>query len=212
MTGAGPPGETPRTPHPLRALSIGTAIAAVLAVLLFVGLARSSPVGPTSGSSLRPVPSTGGVVPVGSPAPDFTLPALSGGPPVNLDALGRDRHRAVVLNFFASWCEPCRQETPLLAHTAAASRAKGSSVQFIGVDVHDPTAQARRFVSQSGVGYPVAIDRTLAVTSGLYGLTGQPQTFFINRSGVVMGHVLGPLDASTLAVWLDRLSGPAPAS
>ena len=56
---------------------------------------------------------------------------------MDLDALGKDRHRPVILNFFASWCGPCQQETPLLARTAAAEQAKGSPIQFIGVDSLD---------------------------------------------------------------------------
>jgi cytochrome c biogenesis protein CcmG/thiol:disulfide interchange protein DsbE len=145
------------------------------------------------------------VVAVGDQAPGFTLPSLHGGTPVDLDALGKDRHRPVVLNFFASWCGPCQKETPLLARTADAEQAKGSSIQFVGVDVADPPANAIAFVKQSGLDYPIGADSELRVTSGLYGLDGEPNTFFVNGSGTVIGHQIGALDQSELDGWLHKL-------
>ncbi len=182
----------------MRALLIGCVVAAALAVFLFVGLgttSRSQPSGP--------------VVPVGSVAPTFTLPSLSGGAPVDLEALGPARHRPVVLNFFASWCTDCRSETPLLARAASAERASGSTVQFIGVDTSDQRLAAVPFVQQAGVTYPVAVDSNLEVTSVRYGLYGDPQTFFIGADGRVEGHVEGALSRSVLEGWLHRLAGSA---
>ena len=186
-------------PRRLRALLIGTVIATGLAVFLFVGLPRSS----GSGSG----PGSGPLVGIGSVAPNFSLPALNGGPPTTLDALGRARHRPVVLNFFASWCIPCQKETPLLARAAAAGTAKGSKVQFVGVDVADTPADAIPFVKQSGLTYPIGADATLRVTADLYGLNGEPNTFFIDASGHVIGHVIGAVTQPGLDRWLHRLAG-----
>jgi cytochrome c biogenesis protein CcmG, thiol:disulfide interchange protein DsbE len=161
---------------------------------LFVGLRPTS----GSGSGSRPV------VAVGSEAPDFTLPSLTGGPAVTLDALGKNRHHPVVLNFFASWCVPCIQETPLLARTAHAEQAKGSAVQFIGVDTLDPTSSAIPFVQGAGITYPVGTDDG-RVSSGLYGLDGDPQTFFLDAEGTVVSHVRGALTAPELQQWLHRI-------
>jgi cytochrome c biogenesis protein CcmG, thiol:disulfide interchange protein DsbE len=183
-------------PRRVRALLVGTAIAAVLAVVLFVGL------GTRSGSS-------GGVASVGSTAPSFTIPSLLGGAPVDLDALGPNRGRPVVLNFFASWCIPCRQETPLLARTAKTEKARGGKAQFVGVDVADPKADAVAFVHQAGITYPVGTDSDLNVAQSLYGLTGEPSTFFIDSSGKIVGHVIGPVTAPELTNWLHRLNAPA---
>lgn len=177
----------------MRSLIIGVVIAAVLAVVLFIGLG--------TGSS-----SSGQVAAVGSTAPDFTIPALLGGAPVHLAGLGSDRGKPVVLNFFASWCIPCQQETPLLAKTAKTESAKGSDVQFVGVDVADPKANAVAFVHQAGITYPVGTDENLNVAESLYGLTGQPNTFFIDSSGKVVGRVIGPVTASDLTSWLHRLN------
>lgn len=193
---AGPDAAPPvRRPRRLRALLIGCALAAVLAVVLFVGVGS----GRKNGTTLAPA--APGTVP-----PNFTLPRLGGGPPVTLDALGVDRHRPVVLNFFASWCGPCRQETPLLARTAAKLRAEHSPVQFIGVDTNDPTADGLAFVRASGVTYPVGADRSTRVSYSLYALDGLPDTFFINAQGVVVAHVLGALTPATLDHWLGVLT------
>jgi len=184
-------------PRRLRALLIGTVIATALAVFLFVGLARRSGPGPGSGP----------VVGIGSVAPNFSLPSLTGGPPTTLDQLGRARHRPVVLNFFASWCIPCQKETPLLARAAAAGTAKGSKVQFVGVDVADTPADAIPFVEHSGLTYPIGADATLRVTADRYGLNGEPNTFFIDASGHVIGHVIGAVTQPGLDRWLHRLAG-----
>jgi cytochrome c biogenesis protein CcmG/thiol:disulfide interchange protein DsbE len=181
----------------LRALLIGSVIALALAIFLFFGLGTAP--GKSSGSGL--------VVPIGSLAPDFTLPSLTGGRPVNLDALGPDRRHPVVLNFFASWCAPCQKETPLLAQAADAERAKGSLVQFVGVDVADPPSDAIPFVHRTGITYPIGTDADLTVTAGLYGLNGEPNTFFIDESGHVLGHVIGALTEPQLQGWLHRLGG-----
>jgi cytochrome c biogenesis protein CcmG/thiol:disulfide interchange protein DsbE len=177
-------------------LIIGLVIAAVLAVVLFVGLG--------TGSS-----SSNQVAAVGSTAPQFTIPSLLGGSQVNLTALGSGRGRPVVLNFFASWCIPCQQETPLLAETAKTAEAKGSKVQFVGVDVADPRENALAFVQQAGITYPVGTDSNLYVAETLYGLTGQPNTFFIDSSGKIAGHVIGPVNATELESWLHRLDAQA---
>ena len=63
-------------------------------------------------------------------------------------------------------------------------------MQFVGVDVADDPSSALAFVQQSGIPYPVGVDRTLRVTSVLYGLNAQPNTFFIDASGKVIGHHL----------------------
>ena len=172
-------------------------MAAALALFLFVGLGPSST---NSGTG------TGGVVPVGSTAPNFTLPPVVAGLPVTLDALGKQRHRPVILNFFASYCVPCQQETPLLASTAAAERAKGSVLQFVGVDAAD-SANGSSFVRQSGITYPVGGDNDLRVTASVYGLNAEPQSFFIDESGVVIGHAYGALSTAKLDSWIHRLVG-----
>lgn len=194
-------GRTPVSPQRrLRALLIGTVIAIGLAVFLFVGLGKKAT--PPAGQQSV-------AVGVGSTAPDFTLQSLLGGPDVHLAALGVDRHRPVVLNFFASWCVPCQEETPLLAKTATDLQAKGSLIQFVGVDVADPPAKALPFVRSAGITYPIGMDPDLQVTADLYGLNGEPNTFFIDADGHVIGHVIGAVSEPSFSAWLRRLGGPS---
>ena len=190
---------TTAPPRRLRAFLIGLVLAAALAVFLFVGLGATSTSGKDAG--------TGGVVPVGSTAPDFTLPSVLGAAPVNLYALGKHRHHPVILNFFASWCVPCRTETPLLASTARAEQAKGSVLQFVGVDGNDQPSDAIPFIHQSGITYPVGQDAILRVTADTYGLLAEPNTFFIDESGTVVGHISGPVSKAELDAWIHRLAG-----
>ncbi len=82
-------------------------------------------------------------------------------------------------------------------------------MQFVGVDVADPKANAVAFVHQAGITYPVGTDGNLNVAESLYGLTGQPNTFFIDSSGKVVGRVIGPVTASDLTSWLHRLNNQA---
>jgi cytochrome c biogenesis protein CcmG/thiol:disulfide interchange protein DsbE len=183
-----------QSPRRLRSLIVGVVIAGLLAVFLFVILRpESNQANPALG--------------VGDTAPTFSLPRLGGGPPVNLDALGVDRHKPVILNFFASWCIPCQEETPMLGQAATAAKAAGSPVQFIGVDVNDPSSNALNFVRQSGVTYPVGSDLTLKVTSVDYALNAQPNTFFIDGSGKIIGQHQGALTKAELAQWMKRLTG-----
>jgi len=192
-----PLASTPRPPRRLRAFLIGLVLAAALAVFLFVGL----------GTGSNSTKGTGGVVPVGSAAPNFVLPSVLGGAPVDLHALGVDRHHPVVLNFFASWCIPCRKETPLLAATARSEQAKGSVLQFVGVDSADKPSDAVPFITQSGITYPVGQDAALHVSADVYGLSGYPSTFFIDETGTVVGHVIGPVSKVELDRWIHKLVG-----
>jgi cytochrome c biogenesis protein CcmG/thiol:disulfide interchange protein DsbE len=123
----------------------------------------------------------------GSAAPGFTLSRLDGGGSVDLAAL---RGKPVVLNFWASWCIPCKAEAKVLEQAWKSYRGRG--VVFVGVDYHDLASDARRFVAAHGLTFPMVRDGSGAVGSR-YGITGVPETYVVDRRGDVVLHVPGPI-------------------
>jgi cytochrome c biogenesis protein CcmG/thiol:disulfide interchange protein DsbE len=118
------------------------------------------------------------------PVPELTLLALDG-PPISLAAL---RGHPVILNFWASWCIPCRDEAPLLEDTWRDFRAQGLLV--IGVDTQDLEAPARAFLHEFHITYPTLRDPDGSVARR-FGATGVPETFFIERDGRIHGKFPG---------------------
>jgi cytochrome c biogenesis protein CcmG/thiol:disulfide interchange protein DsbE len=95
----------------------------------------------------------------------------------------------IVLNFWASWCVPCRQEAPLLQRTWGA-QARPRGVLFLGLDMQDLTDDARSFLREFHIDYLNIRDPSNTVARR-YGLTGIPETYFISPRGRVVGHVIG---------------------
>lgn len=136
---------------------------------------------------------------VGGPAPTFSLRRLSGGGDLSLASF---RGKTVVLNFFASWCGPCKREAPALEKVWREYRSRG--VVVLGVDSGDATGDARRFLSVHDITYPIVSDP--AESQALrYGIPGLPVTFVINRVGrVVGGEILGPVSDHPYAQTFQR--------
>lgn len=131
-------------------------------------------------------------------APDFTLPLFSG----EQLRLADLRGTPVVVNFWASWCPPCRQEAPLLERTWRAYRPRG--VTFVGVDVWDTEQDARKFLRDFDITFPTGPDPRGQITID-YGLAGIPETFFIDRRGQVTRKWIGPFTEETLRAFLDEI-------
>ena len=128
---------------------------------------------------------------IGKPAPDFTLGRLDRAGSLQLSSL---RGKVVVLNFWASWCQPCKLEAPDLA---ASAKKWSGRVVVLGVDVNDPSGDARGFMRKYGITYPIVHDNK-NVTSPKYGLTGLPETFFLDRRGRIVSHVISGIKAADL--------------
>jgi cytochrome c biogenesis protein CcmG, thiol:disulfide interchange protein DsbE len=139
-----------------------------------------------------------------APAPvaakPFTLAAL--GDASRQVSLAAYAGRPVIVNFFASWCVPCQQETPLLARFYAAHHGQ---VKIIGIDSNDTTATALKFVQAQHVSYPVAADPFPAKTATSYGVLALPQTFFLNGRHQIVRHIAGGVTAKELAAWVAQL-------
>jgi len=126
---------------------------------------------------------------VGAVAPTFTLRRLDGPGKVSLASF---RGRPVVLNFWASWCNPCKGEATVLERDWTRYRDRG--VVFLGVDYHDLAPDARRFVSAHALTFPMLQDGSGQVT-GRYGVSQVPETYVLNRQGRIVAHLAGPITA-----------------
>jgi thiol-disulfide isomerase/thioredoxin len=111
------------------------------------------------------------------------------------------RGTPVVVNVWASWCGPCREEAPALA---AASTQYGDRVQFLGLDVLDAKPDARAFIEESGWSYPSLYDQTGAIRDHL-GLLGQPVTIFYDSEGNVVQTHVGAIEPDELTRQLEAL-------
>lgn len=157
-------------------------VVAALVVVLALGLSHPTP---------APAPTL-----VGREAPPITIRASDGRSVATAELLGRP----VVLNFWASWCDPCRSEAPVLA-SGARSRP---DIAFVGAAIQDDAENAAGFVSRYAVPYPAGV--IIAGSYLRYGVTAPPETFFIDGHGRIAARHIGPLDSELLAGYLDQLA------
>ncbi|MEW5956692.1 MAG: TlpA disulfide reductase family protein [Chloroflexota bacterium] len=130
---------------------------------------------------------------VGQPAPDFSLKTLDGDRITLSDLQGQP----VIINFWASWCYPCRLEMPELERTYQTHQADGLTVLGINVTTQDTLTEAQAFVAEFTPSFPILLDETGDVTTR-YGVRGIPTSYFIDRRGIVTHVHLGALNAGQL--------------
>jgi cytochrome c biogenesis protein CcmG/thiol:disulfide interchange protein DsbE len=161
----------------------------------------------TSNGGLGTAAGPGQAVAVDTPAPDFDLPLLAEGEgTLSLSSLRGD---VVVLNFWATWCIPCRDEMPGLQATWERYRQEG--VRFVGVNALDDRASAVAFAKDLGITYPSVFDPS-GTLSDDYRLVGFPSTFVIDRAGVIRVEFHGYVDEQSLTEAIeDVLAMSAPA-
>jgi cytochrome c biogenesis protein CcmG/thiol:disulfide interchange protein DsbE len=155
-------------PVPLAVVGVVVALVALLAY----GLASNEPDGGDAGDR----------------APELELPRLSG---EGRGSLADYRGQVVVLNFWASWCDPCRDESPLLQRWHERIEKRGGTV--LGIDALDEVGRARAFVDEYGLSYPMLRDGEGA-TRESFGILGFPETFVIDREGRIAAVQRGPVD------------------
>ena len=166
-------------------------------------------VGAVLGSGLGKDPELVDTPLIGEPAPDLTLPYLEREGSLDLRSL---RGQIVVVNFWASWCVPCREEQPTLA--AAADTYSGTGVTFVGIGYQDQRGPAVGFLDElgRGKGYQYVTDpgSRAAMEFGVFGI---PETFFLDGAGTIVAKVTGKVDPRLLTAALDDIrAGRRPAS
>jgi cytochrome c biogenesis protein CcmG, thiol:disulfide interchange protein DsbE len=155
-------------------------ITGLVAIFVVAAVAVSLATSGTGGSPPAPV------------AAGFTLDSLTA--PGQHITLSQYQGKPLIVNFWASWCEPCQQETPLLARWYTGQHGH---VIIVGLDENDTAASALQFAKAKGVSYPIGVDPQLAAANA-YGVTGLPQTFFLNAQHRIVDHVLGAVTQADL--------------
>lgn len=132
------------------------------------------------------------------PAPDFEITTFDG----ELLKLSDLRGKVVMIDFWASWCPPCRREAPVLAEVYELYR--GMPVEFIGIDVWDAEADALAYLDRYGIQYPNGPDKDGSITVD-YGVGGIPEKLFVTREGILVKKIIGPMDSRSLTEIIDEL-------
>ena len=131
-------------------------------------------------------------------APQFSIPLFSGG----TFSLADQRGKVVVVNFWASWCVPCRDEAPVLESTWRKYKDRG--VVFVGVDYVDTEKEALAFLKEFDITYPNGPD-IHEEASHAYRIQGVPETYFVGKDGQLYGNYIGPIDVPTLSSRIEEL-------
>ncbi|GAB4528452.1 MAG: hypothetical protein Fur0018_14550 [Anaerolineales bacterium] len=137
------------------------------------------------------------------PAPDFTLHTFDG-QDITLSDL---RGQVVVINFWASWCPPCREEAPYLEQTWRKYKDRG--VVFLGVDYVDTEPEARAYIAEFDITYPNGPDLQTRISQA-YNMQGVPETFFVAKDGTLRGVHIGPLVPPQLDNKIEELLAETP--
>jgi cytochrome c biogenesis protein CcmG/thiol:disulfide interchange protein DsbE len=135
---------------------------------------------------------------VGAAAPDFVLPGLDGESVALADFAGKP----TVVNFWASWCHPCRKEFPLLK--AARAKHARDGLEVIGVSYRDIASDGRAFVADQGADWAFARDPDGKLAAA-YGVRAVPQTFFVDADGTVVSRVFGITSAQDLEAEIQKI-------
>jgi cytochrome c biogenesis protein CcmG/thiol:disulfide interchange protein DsbE len=177
----------PKTFFRKSALAIAALIAFGFLALLVWGMLNKEPITGLSGVTM-----------VNRPAPDFILTTFKGTTISPEDLRGKP----VVINFWASWCPPCRVEAPLLERTWRAYKNRG--LIFLGVNIQDRKEDALNYIREFNITYPNGPDPTGEIAIN-YGVSGLPVTFFVSRKGEVVRRWVGAVEKSVLSGSIEEI-------
>ncbi len=179
--------------QPRRSLLPFAIVVAVGVIVIVLGVVFTSRFGTDPSLTASPL--------IGQPAPELSLPYLEVDGDFDFASLDG---RVAVVNFWASWCLACRDEHETLLQAAA--EYADLDVTFVGVMVQDQPGNGSRFLDQLGRGDPyVYVDDDRSRASLEYGVLGVPETFFVDRNGVIVAKVSGPVNGALLAGTLDAI-------
>ncbi len=140
-------------------------------------------------------------------APDFTLDTLDG----KRITLSELRGKIVVVNFWATWCLPCRAETPALEKSYAQYKDSGVVVLGVNLTNQDVVSEVESFVQEFKLTYPILLDREGSISNSLYQIRGLPTTFFINREGIIRTVLVGgPMSETFIRSKIEALLQEVP--
>lgn len=135
---------------------------------------------------------------MGKEAPDFTLPNLEG-ETVRLSSL---KGSGVFINFWGSWCEPCKREMPHMEEQY--QKMKDEGIEILAVNIAESQLVASSFSERLKLTFPILLDRDRAVMNR-YGVTFLPSSFFIDKNGKVVAHHVGELNEGMIEEYLERI-------
>jgi len=185
-----------------RALRLAVLVVALVALLTGAGvllagrLAGTGSPFPAAFAPQQPASLVGsGALPLeGQPAPDFTLKTLDGGT-VTLSQL---QGQPVLINFWASWCTPCRAEMPEIVRTYETHKADGLVVLAINMTFQDSLPEAQAFAREFHMPFPVLLDDTGAVARDAYRVPVLPMSFFVDRKGLIVHRQIGAMNGKQI--------------
>ena len=184
-----------------RNLIIAASIVPVVALFALLGWALVQSGGNPGGFGVNR--SFGEVAVERQPAPEFTKSDLNG----SMVSLSGLRGKVVMLDFWSSWCPPCRQEAPALARVYR--EYEGRNVEFLGVAIWDNPGDVDRYAKDFDLPYPNLVDKSGRIAID-YGVTGIPEKFVIDTEGNLVRKFVGPVGQRELTLALDRaLEAPA---
>ena len=146
----------------------------------------------------QPITGLSGITMVNRPAPDFILTTFKG-TTISLEDL---RGKPAVINFWASWCPPCRIEAPLIERTWRAYKNRG--LIFLGVNIQDRKEDALNYIREFNITYPNGPDPTGEISID-YGVSGLPVTFFVSSKGEVVRRWVGAIEKSVLISSIEEI-------